>query len=117
MDPVVRRIVAVSAHAARTGRLPKLVCSLGNGEATDIRPTDDGFVETASGLAVRLAPPDLAIEGFREPLRLELEDDVFFAGYDPGSGERFTGRCGGGSSVTIYESASGDYFQYALAAD
>ena len=117
MDAVLRRIVAVGAQAIRTGRCPTVIHSLGNGETAAIRPTVDGFVDEPSGLGVRLEPPGLLVEGFRQPLELAMEDDVFFAGFDPASGERFTGRCGGGASVTIYAGGSSDFHQYAVASD
>jgi hypothetical protein len=46
-----------------------------------------------------------------------MAKDVTFSGFDPGSGERFTGRAGGGSSVTIYDSRQENYFQYAVVSD
>ena len=50
------------------------------------------------------------------PIELQLREDVGFDGFDPGSGERFSGRAGGGSSVTIYDSRQ-DFFQYAVVSD
>ena len=40
-----------------------------------------------------------------------------FSGRDASSGEYFSGRCGGGASVTIYDATGVDYFQYAVADD
>ena len=115
MQPEIRRIIAVEAHRRRTGRCPTLVHSLGTGESFDIEPTQDGFMDVQSGLRVRSDATRILLPGDGEAIDLVLSDDVAFAGYDPTSRERFTGRAGGGSSVTIYDSERGDYFQYAVA--
>jgi len=115
MNPDTRRIVAVEAHRRRSGRCPVRVHSLGTGESFEIRPLPDGFLDVETGLTVRsggdqIATPQGAVE-------LALVGDVFFEGVARASGERFTGRAGGGSSVTLYEQGRDDYFQYAVVAD
>jgi hypothetical protein len=41
-----------------------------------------------------------------------LDGDIGFSGVDQATGQRFTGRAGGGTTVTIYQ--HDDYFQYAI---
>lgn len=48
-------------------------------------------------------------------IELRLVGDVYFEGYDPVTGQSFSGRAGGGDSVTFYERESDNYFQYAVA--
>ena len=111
MRPERRRIVAVEAHRRRSGVLPRVIHALGTGESFRVAARDDGFLDVESGIEVRSEPgrillPDSAIA-------FGLEGDVAFAGFDPESRERFTGRAGGAASVTIYD-AKGDFFQYAM---
>jgi hypothetical protein len=113
----VRRIIAVEAHRRRSGRCPVLVHSLGTGESFDIRPTPDGFVDIASGVAVRVSGERLLLSDDRRAVDLHLSGDIAFDGYDHISNERFSGRAGGGASVTIYDSEQVNYFQYAVAAE
>lgn len=116
MRPEIRRIVAVEAHRRRTGRCPRVIHSLGTGESFAIAPDADGFVDLATGTEVRSEPARIVLPatGAAIALALALEDDVAFAGYDPETRERFTGRAGGGASVTIYAARGGDFFQYAM---
>ena len=111
MRPELRRIVAVEAHRLRSGACPRVIHAMGTGESFPVVARHDGFLDVESGIVVRSEPgrivlPDGAI-AFR------LEGDIAFAGFDPDSRERFTGRAGGGASVTIYD-ARGDWFQYAM---
>jgi hypothetical protein len=115
MSPELRRIVAVEVHRRRSGRCPVEVHSLGTGESFAIRPLPDGFLDLDSGALIRsgdmrLATPEGAVE-------LRLVGDVFFEGRLDASGERFSGRAGGGASVTLYEAGRDDYFQFAVVAD
>ncbi len=111
MRPELRRIVAVEAHRRRSGAYPRVIHALGTGESFAVQAREDGFLDVESGIVVRSEPgrillPDGAIA-------FGLEGDVAFAGFDPDSRERFTGRAGGGASVTIYDQR-GDFFQYAM---
>lgn len=108
LPPLLRRVIAVEAHRRRTGACPRLLHALGTGESFAIEPLADGFLDVESSLRVRDAEG-----GLRWPegeAALVLEDDVAFSG--TASGLRFSGRAGGGSSVTLY--AGGDYWQYAV---
>jgi hypothetical protein len=113
MDSTLRRVVAVAAHLKRTGRCPLLIHSLGAGDSAKILPTSDGFVDLSSGAQVKMTSSGVAAPGLREAIALDLDGDVGFVGYDPKTGERFSGRCGGGASVTVYDERS-DFFQYAV---
>lgn len=46
---------------------------------------------------------------------LTAEGEVLFRGQDRTTGERFTGRAGGGATVTIYQ--GDDFFQFNVVAD
>ncbi|MCR0982691.1 hypothetical protein [Roseomonas populi] len=113
MDPDTRRIVAVVAHRSRAGRCPVLVHALGTGESFVIEPLPDGFRDVASGQVVRPGPDSFVLDG-AGPVDLQATGDLDFEGFDHASGERFTGRAGGGASVTIYGGGQADYFQYAM---
>jgi hypothetical protein len=115
MRPEIRRIIAVEAHRRRTGQCPVRVHSLGTGETFEIRPTADGFVDETSNLAVRISDERILIPDADAAIDLRLTGDVTFEGVDNGSRETFTGRAGGGASVTIYDAATIDFFQYAVA--
>lgn len=117
MQADVRRIIAVEAHRRRSGRCPVLVHSLGTGESFDIQPRPDGFLDVASGVAVRISGDRLLLPDDRRTIDLHLTGDIAFDGYDHTSDERFSGRAGGGASVTIYDSDRTNYFQYAVAAE
>ena len=117
MQPEIRRIIAVEAHRRRTGRCPVLVHSLGTGETFDIKPADDGFLDVTSGLSVRIADGQIKVASLRATIDLSLEGDVGFFGYDHMDDEPFTGRAGGGVSVTLYDREQRDFFQYAVAAE
>jgi hypothetical protein len=107
----LRRIVAVEAHRRRSGACPRMIHALGTGESFALVPREDGFTDVASGIAVRCEPARIVTpEG---AIAFSLDGDVAFSGYDPQSRERFTGRAGGGASVTIYDQR-GDFFQYAM---
>jgi len=114
MLPETRRIIAVDAHRRRTGALPVMVHALGTGESFAITALPDGFTDVASGLAVRIDYGRILQVG-RAPIEIHLDGDVGFFGTDPFTGTRFSGRAGGGSTVTIY--AGADYFQYAVVTD
>ena len=62
---------------------------------------------------MRSEPARLLLPADGTAIAFALEGDVAFAGYDPDSRECFTGRAGGGASVTVHD-ARGDYFQYAM---
>lgn len=112
MRPERRRIVAVEAHRRRSGACPRVIHSLGTGESFAVQPRDDGFLDVESGIVVRSEPGRILVGG-DAAIAFGLEGDVAFAGFDPESRERFTGRAGGGASVTIYDER-GDFFQYAM---
>lgn len=117
MNPDLRRIVAVEAHRRRSGRCPVRVHSLGTGESFEIRPAADGFLDVASGMNVRIAGTQIVLPDGRGPIDLTLVGDVGFDGVEQGSNEPFSGRAGGGASVTLYERSGEHYFQYAVAAE
>ena len=67
--------------------------------------------------AIGKAQPDgasILLPDGRGPIELTLSGDIAFDGIERGSNERFSGRAGGGSSVTLYDRDGGDYFQYAV---
>ncbi len=114
MSPELRRIVAAEAHRRRTGRCPTVLHSLGTGESFAISPRPDGFTDVGSGIAVRSEPARLVLEPGGQAVAFALEGDVGFAGWDPESRQRFTGRAGAGASVTVYDARGQDFFQYAV---
>jgi hypothetical protein len=114
MDPELRRIIAVEAHRRRTGRCPVLIHSLGTGESFDIEPRPDGFVDISSGRRVRSEADRIHLPADGLAVDIRFDDDIAFSGFDPASHERFSGRAGGGSSVTIYDGEEVGYFQYAV---
>ncbi len=111
-----RRIVAVDAFRRATGRCPTMIHSLGTGESFEIEPTAAGFVDVASGRAARAEGAHIVLSGGEPSIDIAFDGDVTFRGFDPGSGERFTGRTGGGASVTVYDAEGIAYFQYAVVA-
>ncbi|MFA6265584.1 MAG: hypothetical protein WC670_07720 [Pseudolabrys sp.] len=114
MRPDLRRIVAVEAHRRRSGRCPVRVHSLGTGETFVIEPSPDGFIDVASGMTVRSRGSEIVLPDGSGPIELTLIGDVLFEGKEYPGGEPFFGRAGGGSSVTLYDRAQNDFFQYAL---
>lgn len=114
MQAEVRRIIAVEAHRRRSGRCPVLLHSLGTGESFDIQPTSDGFVDLASGVAVRVSGDKILLPGNQRTIDFRFTGDVAFDGYDHASNETFSGRAGGGASVTVYDGERVNYFQYAV---
>jgi hypothetical protein len=114
MQPEMRRIVAVAAHRSTSGRCPVTVHSLGTGETFEIRPTAEGFIDLASGLQVRVGDGQLLLPDTRETIDFRFTGDVMFDGFDHSSNEPFSGRAGGGASVTLYDSGRVNYFQYAV---
>jgi hypothetical protein len=113
MDPDIRRIVAIDAHRRRTGRCPTLIYSLGTGEMFEVAPREDGFTDLQSGITAQIESAGIRLRG--GTIVIESTGDVTFAGFDPVSNERFTGRAGGGVSVTIYDAREIDFFQYGVA--
>jgi hypothetical protein len=114
MSPEVRRIIAVEAHRQRSGHCALRLYSLGTGETFEINPTADGFVDMASGVSASTADGRITLGGRQGAIELRLTGDVAFDGYDHTSDEAFTGRAGGGASVTIYDRDQRDFFQYAV---
>lgn len=117
MQPDLRRIVIVEAHRRRSGRCPRRVHSLGTGETFEIELAADGFLDVASGTTVRVNGTRILLPDGRGPIDLTLVGDVDFDGYEHGGREPFSGRAGGGASVTLYDRDQNDYFQYAVAAE
>jgi hypothetical protein len=115
MQPEIRRIIATDAHRRRTGHCPAAIHSLGTGESFAIEATEDGFIDVASGIRVRTDSTRILLPGNSAVIDVVLDDDIAFSGYDSASGERFSGRSGGGCSVTIYDDQRVGYFQYAIA--
>ncbi len=114
MQPEIRRIIAIDAHRRRTGRCPTMLHSLGTGESFAIEVTPEGFVDVASGARVRTNATHILLPGNGAVIDIVFDDDITFSGRDSASGEKFTGRASGGSSVTIYDDHRADYFQYAV---
>src|SRR5262249_62402801 len=100
MQPEIRRIIAVVAHRHRSGRCPVLIHSLGTGETFDIKPTADGFVDLASGLAIRIADGQILIPAIGGVIDFHLTGDIAFEGYDHAGKEPFSGQAGGGAAPT-----------------
>lgn len=117
MQPDVRRIVAVEAHRRRSGRCPVRVHSLGTGETFLIEPAESGFLDLATGMTVSIDGARIVLPDGRGPIELTMTGDVGFDGYDHGAREPFSGRAGGGASVTLYDRDHNDFFQYAVAAE
>jgi hypothetical protein len=114
MQPDLRRIVAVEAHRRRSGSCPLRVHSLGTGESFEITPATDGFIDVASGMTVRIDGARIVLPDGRGPIDLSMVGDVAFEGVERGSNEPFSGRAGGGASVTLYDRNRADFFQYAV---
>ena len=108
-----RRIIAVDAHRRRSGVCPPMIHALGTGETFHIQPTPDGFTDLDTGLRVWVEPGRIIPAG-ATPISITMSEDVGFSGFEPNSGEHFSGRAGGGSTVTIYDNRLDDYFQYAV---
>jgi hypothetical protein len=117
MQPEIRRIVVVEAHRRRTGQCPVRVHSLGTGETFGIKPVADGFIDLASGLDVRVSDGQILVPSLRATIDLTLNGDIGFEGYDHLHDEPFSGRAGGGASVTLYDRGQHNFFQYAVAAE
>jgi hypothetical protein len=115
MQPEIRRIIAVEAHRRRSGRCPVRLISLGTGEIFEIRPTAAGFVDVDSNLSASTSNSGILLEGVDGAIDLRLNEDVAFDGYDHSSKEPFTGRAGGGVSVTIYDPGGINFYQYVVA--
>lgn len=114
MPPEIRRIIVTEAHRRRSGHCPLRLYSLGTGETFEINPTADGFVDLTSGVSASTAEGHIVLAGRQGAIELHLNGDVAFDGYDHISDEAFTGRAGGGASVTIYDRDQHNYFQYAV---
>ncbi len=108
MSPALRRIIAVQAHLTTTGHLAKTVHALGTGETFSFSLTRDGFRDDTSGLEASL-DRGFFVDG--QPIILTPRDNVMFDG--EAGGVQFSGRAGGGTSVTLY--IADDWFQYAIA--
>jgi hypothetical protein len=117
VQPDFRRIVAVAAHQIATGQCPVRVHSLGTGDTFEIQATDGGFLDVASGLKVRAEENKIVIPAIQAVIDLKFVGDVWFDGFDHASGEWFSGRAGGGATVTLYDRGQNNYFQYAVAAE
>lgn len=117
MQPEIRRIIAIDAYRRCTGGCPRTIHSLGTGETFGIEPAANGFTDLASGIRAVAEAERILVSGGAGPIETEFHTDTEFSGRDAGSGEYFSGRCGGGASVTIYDATGVDYFQYAVADD
>lgn len=114
MSPDITRIIAVEAHRRRSGRCPVLIHSLGTGNSFDIRPAADGFLDVTSGLTVQVSGDQLHLRELDATIDLRLAGDIGFDGFDHVSHEPFSGSAGGGTSVTVYDGAGKNFFQYAV---
>jgi hypothetical protein len=113
MDPDTRRIVAVGAHLLATATCPSTIHSLGTGASFVIEPTPGGFIDLASGRSARIEP-GLIVMPDGLPIDIAFDDETTFSGYEPASGERFTGRAGGGATVTIHDASGERFYQYGV---
>jgi hypothetical protein len=112
VSPALRRLIVAEAHRRATGRCAVLLHALGTGESFVMLAQGSELRDETSGLAAQAtAEGDLLIGPAR--VTLSFDDAVLFRGRDLASGARFTGRAGGGASVTLYADG-GDYFQYAV---
>lgn len=116
MQPEIRRIIAVEAHRRRTGRCPTVIHSLGTGETFEIEPDESGFTDRSSGLKATIDRGLILLSAGLGPIQLDMADDVAFVGRDQGSNEAFSGRAGGGATVTLYDDRQLHFFQYAVSA-
>ena len=91
--------------------------SLGTGETFEIRPASDGFVDVTSGLTIQVSGNRITVPSLAAVVDFSLNGDVGFDGYDHDSAEHFSGRAGGGTSVTLYDGEGRNYFQYAVVAE
>jgi hypothetical protein len=114
IDTTIRRLIAVEAHRRRTGRCPTMIHALGTGDTFSIRPLADGFLDEDTGCRLRVEPGGLMRPEGAAPVELRLTGDIAFEGLDHNSAERFTGRAGGGSSVTLYGAGAQDFSQFAV---
>lgn len=114
MSPEITRIIAVEVHRRRSSQCPVQIHSLGTGASFEVHPTSDGFIDVTSGLTVHVAGDQLWLQELDSTIELWLTGDIGFDGYDHVSGEAFSGRAGGGASVTVYDGAGINYFQYAV---
>ncbi|WP_298107862.1 hypothetical protein [Bradyrhizobium sp.] len=114
MTPEIRRIIVAEAHRRRSGHCPLRLYSLGTGETFEINPTADGFVDITSGASASTVDGRIVVGGRQGAIDLQMTGDIAFDGYDHISDEAFTGRAGGGASVTIYDRDQRNYFQYAV---
>jgi hypothetical protein len=117
VHPDFRRIIAVAAHRRATGSCPVRVHSLGTGATFDIKPGATGFLDVESGLNVRIDDSRIAIPSIQATIDLNFANDAWFEGFDHSSGEWFSGRAGGGATVTLYDRGQSNYFQYAVAGE
>ena len=117
MRPEIRRIIAVEAHRRRSGRCPVRIISLGTGEIFEIRPTDAGFHDVSSNTSASVSDERIIVGDMNAAIDLWLGEDVGFDGYDHSSNAPFTGRAGGGVSVTIYDHGGTDFYQYVVAVE
>jgi hypothetical protein len=93
------------------------VHSLGTGETFEIKAVDGGFLDVDSSLNVRVDDNKLTIPSIQAVIDLKFVGDVWFDGFDHSSGEWFSGRAGGGATVTLYDRNQSNYFQYAVAGE
>jgi hypothetical protein len=114
MQPDIRRIIATDAHRRRAGRCPAILHSLGTGESFAIEATTDCFIDVTSDIRVRNEATRILLFDSGVVIDIAFDDDIAFSGRDSTSGETFTGRAGGSSSVTIYNDQRAEYFQYAI---
>jgi hypothetical protein len=91
--------------------------SLGTGETFEIEPVPNGYVDLASGLTVHVEANRITVPSLPAVVDFKLSGDIGFDGYDHSSDEWFSGRAGGGASVTLYDRDERDYFQYAVAVE
>ena len=117
MDADLRRIVIVDVHHRRSGVIARRVHSLGTGETFQIEPAPDGFRDVTSGMLIRVDGNRILLPDGRGPIRLSLVGDVGFDGVVLDNKEPFSGRAGGGTSVTLYDRDGKDYFQFAVVTD
>ena len=88
--------------------------SLGTGEAFEIEVLESGFVDHQSGVKAQFVLGGLSVDCEIGFIRLNLVEDVWFEGYIISAKETFSGRVGGGATVTLYEQAGENFFQFSV---
>lgn len=113
MSPTDRRIIAVAAHIRRSDRCPAIIHSLSNGESFLIGTHAAGFRDIQACLDVRIDGNRLIANDDLLAV-LDFDGDVDFYGFCFNCNERYVGRAGGGTTVTILDENRIAFEQFAV---